>query len=283
MKTHEHFILRRIVSVAAASLLALGVVSSSLADEFAYANNAGGAGIYKIDLTTGGNIVQSYGDPSGGNGRGVVVVGNTIYSTVVGDNHIYETDATTGLSIGSIATDQASLSTIAWDGSNFWTTDYTGSNKGFEINTSGSTIKTLTFSNSSGDMDGMEYFNGKLIVNNHDGGIGGPNAYSVYDLNGNLLQSNFITAPNGTGIAYDGTNFLVSDVFGGGINVYDGTTGTFLNKINVTGGNWLVEDLSVDYSQRADTGGSVPDSGYTLMLLGCTMLALAGIRRPQLA
>jgi hypothetical protein len=254
--------------------------TSAYADQYVYANNAGSAGLYKIDLTTGGNVVQSYAEPTGGNGRGMVVVGNVIYSTVVDDNHIYETDATTGLSLGSIATDQASLSTLAWDGANFWTTDYSGTNQGFEINTSGTTIKTLTFSQSTNFMDGMEYFNGKLIVNNHDGGISGPNSYSIYDLNGNLLTANFITAPDGTGIAFDGTNFLVSDVYGDGINVYDGTTGAWISKTTVTGdpAGWLVEDISVDYSTRSDTGG-VPDGGSTLLLVGGSLVSLFSLAR----
>ena len=269
---------KRVTALIAVSLGLIFGGSQAMALTIAYGNNAGGAGIYKIDLDTG-NVLQTFANPSGGNGRGVVVVGNTIYSTVVGDNHIYETDATTGLSLGSIATDQASLSTIGWDGSSFWTTDYNGSNKGFQISLAGVTTKTLTFSQSSDYMDGMEYFNGKLIVNNHDGGEGGPNAYSIYDLNGNLIQANFISAPNGTGIAFDGTNFLVSDVFGGGVNVYDGITGAFIKKITVNTNSWLVENLSVDYSQRADTGGNVPDSSSTLGLLGCAMVALAIVRR----
>ena len=47
----------------------------------------------------------------------------------------------------------------------FWTTDYTGPTKGYRIDTSGTTIKTINLPLASGFMDGMEYFNGKLIVN----------------------------------------------------------------------------------------------------------------------
>jgi len=211
-----------------------------------------------------------------------VVVGNAIYSTVVGDPHIYETNATTGAPMGSILTNASSMSTIAWDGHDSWTTDYSGTNQGYEINpTTGLIIKTLTFSQSADFMDGMEYFDGKLIVNNHDGGDGGTNSYSIYDTNGNLLQANFITAPNGTGIAFDGVNFLVSDVYntgGDSINYYDGTTGAYIKSVVVTGGSWLVEDLSVNYAGRSDTGGA-PDGGSTMAMMGGALALMLSLRR----
>src|SRR6185369_10395792 len=61
-----------------------------------YGNNAGGGPDvvekFSVDIGAGtGTFLTSY-TPSGGNGRGVVVVGNILYSTQVGDNHIYMTD-----------------------------------------------------------------------------------------------------------------------------------------------------------------------------------------------
>src|SRR5205085_8246171 len=165
------------------------------------------------------------------------------------------TDATTGASLGSILTDKASLSTLAWDGTAFWTTDYSGSKRGFRINLAGTTIKTLTFSLAVGSMDGMEYFNGKLIVNRYDDGVGPPgiNYYDIYDLDGNVLVPAFITINDGTGIAYDGVNFYVSRVHHNAIDTFDGTTGAFISEKILTGSH-LIEDLSVDYAQRPDTG-----------------------------
>jgi len=65
-----------------------------------FGNNAsyGPDTVERFDAATG--VLQQSYTPSGGNGRGVVVVGNVIYSTVVSDSHIYRTDATTGLSAG---------------------------------------------------------------------------------------------------------------------------------------------------------------------------------------
>lgn len=253
-----------------------------------YGNNAGSAGIYKMDVNTAtgtATVVQTYSNtPSSGNGRGVVIVGNVLYSTVTGDSRIHKTDLTTNADLGYIQTSVGSMSTLGWDGSSFWTTDYAGSNRGFQISATGTTLKTLTFSEATGYMDGMEYFNGKLIVNNTDGGFGGSIRYSIYDLNGNLLTKDFIVAPSGTGIAYDGTNFLVSNVQAGGTNqigYYDGTTGALIRNVTVTGGSWLVEDLSVDYAARTDTGGgsSTPDAGSTLGLAALAIGGLVALRR----
>src|SRR5439155_21656092 len=97
--------------------------------------------VHKINFDTGADL-QTY-TPSQGNGRGCVVVGNILYSTVTGDSHIYKTDATTGAPLGSILTVKPSLSTLACDDTAFWTTDYTGPTKGYRIDTSGTTIKTI--------------------------------------------------------------------------------------------------------------------------------------------
>ena len=236
------------------SLTATLTVQPPPQQKIVYGNDAGSGQdiVHKIDFNSGTDI-QTYA-VSAGNGRGVVVVGNIIYSTQVRDPHIYKTDATTGASLGSILTDKASLSTLAWDGSAFWTTDYSGTNEGYQIDLTGTTIKTVRFPLAVGFMDGMEYFNGKLIVNRYDDGVGpgGTNYYDIYDLDGNVLTPAFITITDGTGIAYDGTNFLVSRVHNNAIDVFDGTTGAFIQEKVLTGAH-LIEDLSVDYAQRPDT------------------------------
>lgn len=263
-------------------LAALGLVPGGQAATILYGNNASGRGDYveKFDAVTGAKLAEY--NPSSGNGRGVVVVGNTIYSTVVGDPHIYKTDATTGLSLGSILTANASMSTLAWDGSHFWTSDYSGSNRGFRIDPlTGANVKTVTFGMATSYMDGMEYFNGNLIVNREDAGY----AYDIYDTDGNLLTASFITtAYRSTGIAYDGTDFFVSDIFNSKVYQYDGATGSELGFITLGGpippdGYRLIEDLSVDYETRPDTGHGVPDAGSTLAFLGLFGLALVATER----
>ena len=214
------------------------------------------------------------------NGRGIVVVGNTVYYTVTDDNRIHRMDATTGADMGFITTTQASMSTIAWDGSQFWTSDYSGSNQAYRIDLSGTTTSTINLANASGNSDGMEWFNGKLIANRSDGG----SVYDIYDLNGNVLVNAFInTGEFTTGIAYDGTNFYVSKIFSNSVGIYSGTTGAFLSDLVFDNtvppyGQRLLEDLSVDYEQRIDTA-TTPEPATLAMLAPGLLAAFVTARR----
>ena len=259
------------------TLLIAAPIAALQAQPVIYGNNAGFGNdiVQKVDLTTGA-LIQSY-TPSVGNGRGVVIVGDIMYSTQVNDSNIYKTSISTGLSLGVIPTTVASMSTIAYDGNSFWTSDYSGTNRAFQIDFSGNVIKTITLSLAHDFMDGMEWFNGKLIANRDD--AGGP--YDVYDLDGNVLQADFIhPLVASTGIAFDGTNFYTSNIFNSSLSVWDGTTGAFIRDIQLTGGTFLIEDLSVNYAERPDTNpnlGAVPEpSTYGIMgavaLWGAAML-----------
>jgi len=266
----------------AGALLSLGSLSTARA-AFIYGDSAssGNNPIHIIDSATGVEAQRWIGQPNG-NGRGVVVVGDTIYYTVVGDPNIYLMNLNTGVTFDSILTQNASMSTIAYDGQYFWTSDYSGTNQAFQIDpTTGLNVKTITLSNASGNMDGMEYFEGKLIANRSDTGF----AYDIYDLDGNLLTADFITTQHAsTGIAYDGTDFYVSDIFNAAIDIYDGTTGAYKSTLNLTGnGSFLIEDLSVDYAERPDINPVPTPTPSTLLLLvpGLMLLAWVGRRNPR--
>jgi hypothetical protein len=272
----------RFITIVVFGVLVIGLAGSAQAiPTTLYGNNAsfGPDLVEKFDLQNNGAKLGDY-VVSNGNGRGCVVVGNVLYTTQVGDGNIYKTDINTSASLGTISTSLSSMSTLAWDGSGFWMADYSGTNQAFHITTGGAVDNTITLSLATGYTDGLEYFNGKLIANRTDGGFGGNIIYDIYDLSGNVLSAGFITAPNGTGIAYDGQNFIVSDIFNNQVNYYDGTNGGWLQAQTLGGsnpyGSRFLEDLSVDYTQVQP----VPEPA-TFFLMGGGLLALGIVRRKR--
>jgi len=232
----------------AASFFACG----AQAQNFIYGNSASSipGAMYKIDAATG--VVAKTCPQSKGNGRGMVVVSNVVYFTVTSSGNIYKTNFNTCSDdgIAFAVPGASSLSTIAFDGTNFWIGDYAGSNKAFYVSPSGVLLNTVTLANCTGNCDGLEFFNGKLISNRGDADTAG---YDLYSTAGTLLTPAFIPATGfgATGIAFDGTNLFVSDIFNQKLQVYNGTTGAFVKTVTITGmtsPNNVLEDLSADYS-----------------------------------
>jgi hypothetical protein len=278
----------------AIALVMLGGMAGTANATLQIWENSAGSDMGSFDPITG--VETTTLTQNKGNGRGIVVVGDTVYYTVADSGNVFKRSASTNVDGGiafSIA-GASGLQAITFDGTNFWVGDYSGSTKAYLVTPTGTLLNTITLDPTitkiEGFYDGLEFFNGKLIANRYDGGFARSegNQYSIYNLDGTLFQANFINTlghGNGTGIAFDGTNFFVSDIFNNQISVWD-ANGVFVKDIVLVGSHRAIEDLSVDFAGRSDTCGGIdqpPCSGVpepaSLVLLGIGLAVFGAMRR----
>ncbi|HVC45727.1 MAG TPA: hypothetical protein VND90_00645 [Terracidiphilus sp.] len=273
---------------------ALAFNSAARADEIIYGNNAsyGPDTVSQIDITTG--TVTANIDVSPGNGRGVVQVGNILYTTTASSNIVYKYNLTTSTSSTAFTVSGSSgLSTISYDGTNFWIGDYSGTNNVYEYSPTGTLLKTISLSQCTGYCDGVGYLaaNGGEIISNEFDGYYANSQYDIYDLNGTLKQSDFINSASGctgsagsTGLAFDGTDYFVSCINDSALAEYSGA-GAFIKDIAFTGDNSnagaQVEGISANYAEVLNPS-PVPEP-WTLFMVGTGLAAMVAEMRRRLA
>jgi hypothetical protein len=268
--------MRRGLTCIAMAVLTLGTVSVSRADTIIYGNTAGPGGVGEWDANTGA-MIRAIDTPemTANNGRGVVVVGNIMYYTAATSSSVYAYDLSTNTDLGVkfTVTGSSGLATIAFDGTDLYLGDYSGTNNVYKYSLSGALLQTMPLADCTSYCDGLEYANGSLISNEFDGGEGGTNTYDKYSLTGSLLQHGFITSPAGvaaTGIAFDGTDYWVSEIYTHKLAEYD-SSGNFLGETTLAGGTpYQLEDLSADY---AIVLGQTPEPSSVML----SAMTLAGI------
>jgi hypothetical protein len=236
-----------------------------------------GAPILK-EWSLSGTLLDTITAPHGTNGRGVIQVGNILYYDDDEDNNVYAYNFVTNTDLGTVfsVAGASGLAPITYDGSHIWVGNYSGTNQVYEYTLTGTLLNTITMANCSSFCDGLTYAHGDLIYNRFDGGDGGINTYDVYSVGGSLLQSAFIVGheSGNTGIAYDGTDYYISNVFNGSMSIY-GPTGNYLSDVTLQTAS-DVEGLSVNF---AAVLGTPETSTWVMMLLGFAGVGYAAYGR----
>ena len=228
-----------------------------------------------------GNLLDTITAPNGENGRGVVQVGDILYYTSATTNSIFAYNFVTNTDLGTVFSipNASALSTIAYDGTNFWIGDYSGTNNVYHYSPTGTLLGTVSLENCTGNCDGLEFANGDLVENRGD--AEGP--YDLYSTSGTLLKSAFITGEDTnatTGIAFDGTDYYISNIYNTTISVYD-SSGDFVRDFTLQTGGYptLVEDLSVNYRAVIPPVGTPEPSTWVMLLAGFAGMGYFAYRR----
>lgn len=293
-------------SFAAVALLG---TTSAYADAIVWGNSAsnGNVNLEAFSIADDGTVtlLQQFLVPNliarNDNGRGVALLGDTIYYTTAGSGNIYVTNATTHADLGVlVSTGFAGIANVATDGVFIYANNYQdGSGVVNKYDTSGNLVGTVTVAPGTFGRDGFEVQNnpfldsGNTTFISNRGDLTSP--YDVYKADGTLLVSGFIDPSakgfgnSQTGIAFDGTSYFVSMILQNALLQYD-AQGNFVRQIDLskipnpfTGR--LLEDLSalgntVTNPPESTTTGSAPEpASLALLVIGGAAWARARQRK----
>lgn len=266
---------------AAVALLATLTVQTAQADSFFWAINQFQT-IQKLNGDTGA-VVDSFAVPFGlGSAASIAFVGNTGYYTLLFETDVHKVDMTThayggvAFNIGSTAGFTNGITTDS--NGHLWFADG-GDGALKEFNTVGTLLSTHAFPVAANSFrDGSVVFDDKVVANRGD--QQGP--YDLYSIGaGNspltLVTSSFITALGGNnGIAYNGTNFYVSNEQTHIVSKYT-AAGAFVSQANLDPNsryeNWT-------FASQDIVPAPVPEpETYALMLAGLGVLGFVARRR----
>jgi hypothetical protein len=239
-------------ALAAAGLL---LISAARADTMIWSNgdDAGampGPVIQEFDAVTGA-LVKSFPDPAATSpsqiGRGIAVVGSSIYYSLGGSDTVYLTN-TSGANLGSAFTVTVpgviGVQSIASDGKYLYIAADGGatsiSENVYKYDFSGHLIGTVTLLPSGSIVqagrDGLEIVGNTFVANQPRGDIGPYDEFNA--TTGTLITPAFLNPGTFgfTGVAFDGTDYYVFDdeADPSQLVVFD-ALGTFLDRVTLTG------------------------------------------------
>lgn len=272
------------------------IASSAVAGTIVYGNNASFNGtetIEAFDLSTGAQVANFIvpNAVANRNGRGIAVVGTTIYYSNSDSGNVYKTNSVNHSDDGiAFTTNLSGIANIAFDGTALYVTGYNGTNNAYRYSLGGTLLQTVAgFGNSR---DGFEVANNNLIANRGDG----EHVYDLYKLDGTLSISAFIDvaakvtnfAGITTGITFDGTNYIISnpDGFSGPTTkllIFD-ASGNYVRTQALAGspagaaGLRLLEDLSSLGNIPTNPPVTATPEPVTFLLLGSGFAGIAMVR-----
>ena len=277
------------LSKVASGVAGMLLLSAPLRADLIWANDARGntSHIEEFDTATGALVTSFLApnpDAAGQIGRGIAVVGSSIYYSVDNSGDVFLTNPT-GVDLGvAFDTGLPGIASIASDGQFLYVTPTNGSvavnETVLKYSLTGSLLGTLTLTPSGGPSGalgrtGLEVAGNDFIAN--QGNNEGP--YDEFDSSGALLMAAFLNLPGFgfTGVAFNGSTYFVSDeeAAPSTLRLFNSSGGS-LGSVTLTGcpgpnQQCDLQDLSLAVS-------AVPEPS-TVALLAVAILGISMFRR----